>query len=172
MPNDDITHPIPDLTGYITEGQIVLDRDLQHKNIFPPIGVLPSLSRLMSDSIGADYTREDHEGVANQLFASYSSTMEARSLASVIGEEELSDVDKMYLEFGKKFEEEFVGQGTDQTRTMEDTLNLGWDLLRLLPREELNRIDSTILDKYYENKEYSLQGSKQLNIKEGVNSGN
>src|SRR5699024_9501965 len=116
--------------------QIVLDRDLQHKNIFPPIGVLPSLSRLMSDSIGADYTREDHEGVANQLFASYSSTMEARSLASVIGEEELSDVDKMDLDLEKKFEEEYVGQGTDKTKTMEDTLRLIWDLLRLLHREE------------------------------------
>lgn len=164
MPNDDITHPIPDLTGYITEGQIVLDRDLQHKNIFPPIGVLPSLSRLMSDSIGAEYTREDHEGVANQLFASYSNTMEARSLASVIGEEELSDVDKMYITFGAQFEEEFVGQGKDRTRSMEDTLNLGWDLLRLLPSEELDRIDSNTLDKYYANKEYTFKDLSHLNI--------
>lgn len=156
MPNDDITHPIPDLTGYITEGQVVLDRNLQHKNVFPPIGVLPSLSRLMSDGIGEGYTREDHDSVSTQLFAAYSSTMDARSLASVIGEEELSDIDKMYLEFGTQFEEVFVGQGKDHTRTIADTLNLGWDLLRLLPKTELTRVDTAILNKYYDNKNYSL----------------
>lgn len=173
MPNDDITHPIPDLTGYITEGQIVLDRDLQHKNVFPPVGVLPSLSRLMSDSIGEGYTREDHDSVTNQLFASYSSTMEARSLASVIGEEELSDVDKMYLAFGAEFEEEFVGQGKDKARTMDDTLNLGWDLLRLLPAEELDRVESSMLDKYYHDEGYSLKSSINLDInEEGENNGN
>ncbi|KAA9302052.1 MULTISPECIES: V-type ATP synthase subunit B [Aerococcus] len=150
MPNDDITHPIPDLTGYITEGQIVLDRDLYGKNIFPPIGVLPSLSRLMKDGIGEGYTREDHEDVANQLFAAYSSAAEARSLASVIGEEELSDIDKKYLEFGEKFETEFVGQGADETRTIQESLDLGWQLLRAFPRDELNRMDTKILDRYYD----------------------
>lgn len=149
MPNDDITHPIPDLTGYITEGQIVLDRNLEGKNIFPPIGVLPSLSRLMKDGIGEGFTREDHDDVANQLFASYSGSAEAKSLASVIGEEELSDMDKKYLAFGNTFEQKFVGQGTDETRSIQDTLEIGWNLLRHFPKDELTRMDTTILDKYY-----------------------
>lgn len=148
MPNDDITHPIPDLTGYITEGQIVLERSLHQKNIYPPINVLPSLSRLMKDGIGEKYTREDHQDVANQLFSSYARVGEARDLASVIGEDELSDTDKKYLEFGIGFEHEFVAQGASENRTIEETLDIGWQLLRLLPREELDRIDTKILEKY------------------------
>jgi len=149
MPNDDITHPIPDLTGYITEGQIVLDRSLHGQSIYPPISVLPSLSRLMKDGIGEGYTRADHQDVANQLFSSYAKVGEARNLASVIGEDELSDIDKKYLEFGKAFETEFVGQGPEENRTILDTLNLGWKLLRMLPREELDRINTKVLDQYY-----------------------
>lgn len=148
MPNDDITHPIPDLTGYITEGQIVLERSLHQKNIYPPINVLPSLSRLMKDGIGAKYTREDHQDVANQLFSSYAKVGEARDLASVIGEDELSDTDKKYLAFGTAFEQEFVGQASDENRTIQETLDIGWRLLSMLPREELDRIDTKILEKY------------------------
>lgn len=150
MPNDDITHPIPDLTGYITEGQIVLDRGLHGQSIYPPINVLPSLSRLMKDGIGAGYTREDHQDVANQLFSAYAKVGEARALASVIGEDELSPSDKKYLEFGKAFETEFVGQAEYENRDIETTLNLGWKLLHILPKEELDRIDTKILDKYYD----------------------
>ena len=149
MPNDDITHPIPDLTGYITEGQIVLDRQLHGQSIYPPISVLPSLSRLMKDGIGEGYTRADHQDVANQLFSCYAKVGDARSLASVIGEDELSPIDKQYLVFGNEFEHEFIGQGMDENRSMEDTLNKAWELLGLLPREELDRIDTKILDKYY-----------------------
>lgn len=148
MPNDDITHPIPDLTGYITEGQIVLERALHQKAIYPPINVLPSLSRLMKDGIGAKYTREDHQDVANQLFSSYARVGEARDLASVIGEDELSPVDKKYLLFGTAFEQQFVGQGENENRSIEETLRIGWELLKILPREELDRIDTKILDKY------------------------
>lgn len=150
MPNDDITHPIPDLTGYITEGQIVLERALHQKTIYPPINVLPSLSRLMKDGIGAKYTREDHQDVANQLFSSYARVGEARDLASVIGEDELSPIDKKYLRFGTAFEQEFVGQGRNENRTIEETLAIGWKLLHILPREELDRIDTRILEKYWE----------------------
>ena len=149
MPNDDITHPIPDLTGYITEGQIVLDRTLYGQGIYPPINVLPSLSRLMKDGIGEGYTRADHQDVANQLFSSYARVGEARNLASVIGEDELSEIDKKYLAFGKAFEAEFVGQGNDENRTILDTLELGWKLLRMLPQEELDRINTKILEQYY-----------------------
>ena len=149
MPNDDITHPIPDLTGYITEGQIVLDRNLHGQAIYPPINVLPSLSRLMKDGIGAGYTREDHQDVANQLFSCYAKVGDARALASVIGEDELSPLDKTYLKFGQAFEHTFVGQGEDENRSIVETLDLGWKLLRMLPREELDRIDTKILDKYY-----------------------
>lgn len=153
MPNDDITHPIPDLTGYITEGQIVLDRVLNGQAIYPPINVLPSLSRLMKDGIGEGYTRIDHQDVANQLFSSYAKVGQARALASVIGEDELSPVDKMYLKFGIAFEHEFVGQGPSENRTIEQTLDLGWKLLGLLPKEELDRIDTKILDQYYKAEE-------------------
>ncbi|NLY43787.1 MAG: V-type ATP synthase subunit B [Clostridiaceae bacterium] len=149
MPNDDITHPIPDLTGYITEGQIVLDRSLHQKGIYPPVNVLPSLSRLMKDGIGEGFTREDHPAVANQLFASYAHVQEVRALASVIGEDELSELDKKYIEFGKAFEEEFVSQSREEERSMENTLDLGWRLLGILPKEELDRVDVKILDKYY-----------------------
>lgn len=150
MPNDDITHPIPDLTGYITEGQIVLDRGLHGQSVYPPVNVLPSLSRLMKDGIGEEYTRVDHQDVANQLFSSYAKVGEARALASVIGEDELSPIDKKYLVFGKAFEEKFVGQGENENRTIVDTLNIGWKLLGLLPREELDRINTKILDQFYQ----------------------
>ena len=149
MPNDDITHPIPDLTGYITEGQIVLDRQLHGQSIYPPISVLPSLSRLMKDGIGEGYTRAAHQDVANQLFSCYAKVGDARSLASVIGEDELSPIDKQYLVFGNEFEHEFIGQGMDENRSMEDTLNKAWELLGLLPREELDRVNTKVLDQYY-----------------------
>ena len=154
MPNDDITHPIPDLTGYITEGQIVLDRQLHGQSIYPPISVLPSLSRLMKDGIGKGYTREDHQDVANQLFSCYAKVGDARSLASVIGEDELSPLDKKYLVFGTQFEKQFIGQKPDENRSIEETLDIGWKLLGLLPREELDRIDTKILDHYYHPTEF------------------
>ena len=150
MPNDDITHPVPDLTGYITEGQIVLDRDLHMNGIYPPIGVLSSLSRLMKDGIGAGYTRDDHKDVNNQLFASYAKVSEAKSLASVIGEDELSPLDKKYLEFGRLFEQVFVGQGFNAKRSIEETLNLGWALLSTLPKEALDRLDNELIEKNYD----------------------
>lgn len=173
MPNDDITHPIPDLTGYITEGQIVLERSLHLKNIYPPINVLPSLSRLMKDGIGAGYTREDHQSLANQLFSSYAHVGEARALASVIGEDELSSLDKKYLQFGTNFENQFVSQGETEDRSIIETLDLGWKLLSILPKEELDRIDTKILEKYYKSaeeleaeevnqKEKSLAGKVEL----------
>ena len=151
MPNDDITHPIPDLTGYITEGQIVLDRNLDATGVYPPISVLPSLSRLMKDGIGKGYTREDHNPLANQLFATYARVQDAKALASVIGEEELSPSDKRVMEFGRAFEEKFVGQG-NTSRTIEETLDLGWELLSMLPKEELDRVDQVLLDHYYKPK--------------------
>ncbi|GLB33016.1 V-type ATP synthase subunit B [Lacrimispora amygdalina] len=149
MPNDDITHPIPDLTGYITEGQIVLDRNLYGQSVYPPINVLPSLSRLMKDGIGEGFTRADHQGVANQLFSCYAKVGDARALASVIGEDELSPIDKKYLVFGKAFEGRFVGQGNHSNRNILETLTIGWELLGLLPRAELDRIDTKVLDQYY-----------------------
>ena len=149
MPNDDITHPVPDLTGYITEGQIVLDRGLQAQGIYPPVNVLPSLSRLMKDGIGDGYTRADHAPLSNQLFASYAKVIDARSLASVIGEEELSDIDKKYIKFGREFENTFVKQGYNENRSIDQSLDLGWKLLSLLPRSELDRVDDELLDKYY-----------------------
>lgn len=158
MPNDDITHPVPDLTGYITEGQIVLDRTLEQSGCYPPIGVLPSLSRLMKDGIGAGFTREDHSAVSNQLFASYAKVQDARALASVIGEEELSKTDQKYMEFGRMFEKYFVSQGTDENREIGQTLDLGWKLLSLLPIEELDRVDNEILKNHYvENAMEALQ---------------
>lgn len=149
MPNDDITHPVPDLTGYITEGQIVLDRTLDGLGIYPPVSVLPSLSRLMKDGIGEGYTRADHAHLSNQLFASYAKVQEVRALATVIGEDELSPSDKKYLEFGRLFENRFIAQGFNENRTIDQTLNLGWEILSVLPREELDRVDDTLLDKYY-----------------------
>lgn len=149
MPNDDITHPVPDLTGYITEGQIVLDRSLEGHGIYPPVSILPSLSRLMKDGIGEGYTREDHAALANQLFASYAKVTEARSLASVIGEEELSPEYKKFMEFGKAFEAKFLNQGPNEDRSIKQSLDLGWQMLSHLPRKELDRIDDKLLDKYY-----------------------
>ncbi len=161
MPNDDITHPIPDLTGYITEGQIVLDREMHHLGIYPPIGVLPSLSRLMKDGIGAGYTREDHQSLMNQLFASYAKVQDAKSLAAVIGEDELSDIDKKYIEFGRFFEANFLSQSIEENRSIETTLDLGWALLSLLPKEELDRTDEGYLDQYYNQQ----AAKKQFKIK-------
>ena len=149
MPNDDITHPIPDLTGYITEGQIVLDRSLNGQSVYPPISVLPSLSRLMKDGIGEGFTRADHQDVANQLFSCYAKVGDARALASVIGEDELSPIDKQYLVFGHEFEHRFVGQDPHENRNIIQTLTIGWNLLGLLPRAELDRIDTKVLDQYY-----------------------
>lgn len=148
MPNDDITHPIPDLTGYITEGQIVLDRDLDATGIYPPVSVLPSLSRLMKDGIGAGYTREDHSALSNQLFATYAKVQDAKALASVIGEDELSASDKRLMAFGREFEERFLNQG-NENRSIEETLDLGWELLSMLPRDELDRVDEETLNKHY-----------------------
>lgn len=158
MPNDDITHPVPDLTGYITEGQIVLDRNLDQTGVYPAVSVLPSLSRLMKDGIGEGYTREDHSMVANQLFAAYAQVQDARALASVIGEEELSDIDKAYMKFGVLFEEHFINQGFDVNRSIEETLDLGWSLLSTLPVSELDRVDEEHLEKYY-----STEKAKHLN---------
>ncbi len=150
MPNDDVTHPVPDLTGYITEGQIQLDRELGNAGIYPPIDVFASLSRLMKDGIGEGFTREDHAALSSQLFASCSKVAEARSLASVIGEEELSPSDKRYIEFGKIFENDFINQGFYESRSIEQSLDLGWELLAYLPRGELDRVDDELLDRYYE----------------------
>ena len=149
MPNDDITHPIPDLTGYITEGQIVLSRNLENNGIYPPVAILPSLSRLMKDGIGAEYTREDHSDLANQLFAAYSKVQEIRSLAQIIGEKDLSKIDMIYMEFGRQFEHLFLCQEFDQNRTMEETLKLAWGLISILPKEELERINPKYIEKYY-----------------------
>ena len=149
MPNDDITHPVPDLTGYITEGQIVLDRSLDSVGIYPPVSILPSLSRLMKDGIGEGFTREDHAALANQLFSAYAKVQDAVSLASVIGEDELSDIDKKYLEFGKAFENRFIKQGAAENRSIEETLDLGWEILTLLPESELDRVSAELIEKYY-----------------------
>lgn len=149
MPNDDISHPIPDLTGYITEGQIVLDREMDSKGIYPPVAGLPSLSRLMKDGIGKNMTREDHANVSSQLFAAYSKVKTIRNLASIIGEEELSPLDKKYLQFGNKFEGEFLTQDEHEDRTIEQTLDIGWKCLAVLPKEELTRIKSEFIEKYF-----------------------
>ncbi len=150
MPNDDITHPVPDLTGYITEGQIVLDRGLDQTGVYPPISVLPSLSRLMKDGIGEGYTRSDHADVSNQLFACYAKVMDARALASVIGEDELSDLDKSYMNFGKMFEKYFITQRPDENRSIDETLDLGWKLLSLLPKSALDRVNEKLLEEKYD----------------------
>jgi len=148
MPNDDITHPVPDLTGYITEGQIVLSRSLYQMGIYPPINILPSLSRLMKDGIGKKYTREDHPDIANQVFSSYSKVQEVRSLAQIIGEDELSEVDRKYMEFGRQFEEKFAKQDFEEYRDINQTLEIMWELLRILPEQELTRIDPSLAKKY------------------------
>ncbi|HDQ07844.1 MAG TPA: V-type ATP synthase subunit B [Methanoculleus sp.] len=148
MPDDDITHPVPDLTGYITEGQIVLSRDLHRKGVYPPIDVLPSLSRLMSGGIGEGKTREDHGGVSDQLYAAYAKGRRLESLVTVIGEEGLSEADRRTLAFTARFEKEFIGQGVGGGRTVDETLDAAWDLLRLFPGEELNRISPALIEKY------------------------
>ena len=148
MPNDDISHPIPDLSGYITEGQIVLDRELAQRSVYPPVAGLPSLSRLMKDGIGPGMTRDDHKDVSSQLFAAYSKVKQVRNLASIIGEEELSEADKQYLRFGEKFEQKFLSQGEFENRDIERTLNIGWETLTEIPREELLRIKQELIEKY------------------------
>jgi V/A-type H+-transporting ATPase subunit B len=150
MPSDDISHPIPDLTGYITEGQIVLERDMFQRGIYPPVAGLPSLSRLMKDGIGKGRTRDDHPHVASQLFAAYSKVKDVRALASVIGEEELSPVDKLFVKFGNAFESRVVAQGEYENRSIEQTLALGWDVLKILPRAELLRLSEEELKQYYD----------------------
>jgi len=150
MPNDDITHPVPDLTGYITEGQIVLGRDLFQQDIYPPIAVLPSLSRLMKDGIGEGHTRADHSHIAAQLYASYAHVQDVRSLASVIGEEELSTVDQLYLKFGQAFEREFLRQELSEDRTIKETLEQGWRVVSILPKDELTRVSEAEIEQYYQ----------------------
>jgi V/A-type H+-transporting ATPase subunit B len=148
MPNDDITHPVPDMTGYITEGQIVLGRNLDHQGLYPPVSVLPSLSRLMKDGIGKEKTRDDHSHLSSQLYAAYAHVQDVRALASVIGEEELYEVDQKYLEFGRAFEQEFVNQVASENRTIEQTLSIGWRLLSKLPEEELTRVSLEEIEQY------------------------
>lgn len=152
MPNDDITHPVPDLTGYITEGQIVLDRTIHQKGIYPPINVLPSLSRLMKDGIGEGYTRKDHPDLANQLFSSYAHVGDVRALSSVIGEDELTDLDQIYMQFGLDFENKFLRQEKYENRSILETIKLGWDIIDIFPRSELDRISTNILEEFYKSK--------------------
>lgn len=149
MPEDDKTHPIPDLTGYITEGQIVLDRDLTHRGIYPPIAGLPSLSRLMKDGVGKGYTRDDHPALASQLFACYARVKRVRGLADVVGAEELGALDKLYLAFGEAFERRFLNQGEQENRDIATTLDLGWEMLSLLPRDELHRVREALIEEHY-----------------------
>ena len=149
MPEDDKTHPIPDLTGYITEGQIILSRELYRKNVAPPIDVLPSLSRLKDKGIGEGKTRAAHANVMNQLFSAYARGKEAKELMAILGESALSDIDKLYAEFAESFEQEYVSQGYTTDRTIEETMNIGWKLLSILPKSELKRIDSKYIDMYY-----------------------
>jgi len=150
MPGDDDTHPIPDLTGYITEGQIYIDRDLHSQGIRPPVNVLPSLSRLMDDGIGEGLTREDHGDVSDQLYAAYAEGEDLRDLVNIVGREALSERDNRFLDFADRFEEEFIDQGFDRNRDIDETLDLGWELLSMFPKAELNRIDEELIEKYYE----------------------
>ena len=149
MPGDDDTHPIPDLTGYITEGQIYIDRDLNSQGIEPPVNVLPSLSRLMDDGIGEDFTRKDHGDTANQLYAAYAEGEDLRDLVNIVGREALSERDNKYLDFADAFEQEYIQQGFETNRGLEETLDLGWELLSRLPKEELNRVDEEFIEEYY-----------------------
>ena len=149
MPSDDVTHPIPDLTGYITEGQIFLSRQIYNKGIYPPINPLGSLSRLMGNGVGSGKTREDHKGVSDQLFGAYARAQDAKSLSSIVGAEALSESDKRYLSFGDNFENKFISQGFDENRSIERTLEIGWELLSLLPETELSRIKEEYIKKYY-----------------------
>ncbi|MFB6234653.1 MAG: ATP synthase subunit B [Halopenitus sp.] len=153
MPGDDDTHPIPDLTGYITEGQIYVDRDLESQGVQPPIDVLPSLSRLMDDGIGEGLTREDHADVSDQMYAAYAEGEDLRDLVNIVGREALSERDNKYLDFADQFEAEFVDQGFETNRELETTLEIGWDLLSMLPKEELNRVDEEFIEEYYREEE-------------------
>jgi len=153
MPADDISHPVPDLTGYITEGQIVLDRSLYQRGIYPPIAGLPSLSRLMKDGVGEGYTRDDHPALASQLFACYAQVKRVRALADVVGEEELSVLDKQYMHFGNTFERTYLSQGDTEDRSIETTLEIGWDVLSMLPRDELHRVSDALLNEHYRNEQ-------------------
>ncbi|MDU2599552.1 MULTISPECIES: V-type ATP synthase subunit B [Anaerococcus] len=148
MPEDDITHPIPDLTGYITEGQIILNRELYNQGVEPPVSILPSLSRLKDKGIGKGKTREDHAGTMNQIYAAYASGVDARELQKILGDSALSDADLAFAEFAKQFEERYINQGYYTNRSIEETLNLGWELLKLIPKSELKRIDDTLIEKY------------------------
>jgi len=150
MPNDDITHPIPDLTGYITEGQVYVDRQLNNKGIYPPINVLPSLSRLMKSAIGEGMTRNDHNGVSNQMYANYAQGKDVMAMKAVVGEEALSADDKLYLEFLEKFEQTFVAQGRYENRSIEESLDMAWELLRTFPRNMLKKLKKKTKDQYYE----------------------
>jgi V/A-type H+/Na+-transporting ATPase subunit B len=158
MPADDISHPVPDLTGYITEGQIVLDRDLFQRGVYPPIAGLPSLSRLMKDGVGKGYTRADHPALASQLFACYARVKRIRALADVIGEEALGLMDRNYLTFGEQLEHRFLSQGEFENRSIEETLDLGWKVLSLLPKEELHRVSDSLLQEYYRPQEVNQGG--------------
>lgn len=148
MPEDDITHPIPDLTGYITEGQIILDRGLYNQGIAPPVSILPSLSRLKDKGIGKGKTREDHADTMNQIYAAYASGVDARELQKILGDSALSDADLAFAEFAKAFEEKYINQGYYTNRSIEETLNLGWELLKIIPKSELKRIDDALIEKY------------------------
>jgi V/A-type H+-transporting ATPase subunit B len=164
MPEDDKTHPIPDLTGYITEGQIILDRNLNRQGVYPPIAVLPSLSRLKQKGIGAGKTREDHADLSNQLFGAYARGIQAKELAVILGEAALSDVDKAFVAFADAFEERFIAQGVDEERTVEETLSIGWELMTLLPLVELKRIKDEYIERYMptdESEEESAKGSSE-----------
>jgi V/A-type H+-transporting ATPase subunit B len=153
MPGDDDTHPIPDLTGYITEGQIYVDRDLNSQGIQPPVNVLPSLSRLMDDGIGEGLTREDHGDVSDQMYAAYAEGEDLRDLVNIVGREALDERDNRYLDFADRFETEFVDQGFQTNRGIEETLDIGWELLSMLPETELNRIDEELIEQYYQEEE-------------------
>lgn len=166
MPDDDITHPIPDLTGYITEGQIVLDRSLNKKDIYPPVSVLPSLSRLMDRGIGEDRTREDHANVSNQLYAAYAKGVDLRDLVAIVGEEALSERDQKFLKFADKFEQKFVSQGTDENRSIEETLDIGWDLFSMLPVGELKKIEEEYIKKYLPTKETKKEQTEKAQKEE------
>jgi V/A-type H+-transporting ATPase subunit B len=159
MPEDDKTHPIPDLTGYITEGQIILSRELNRKNIYPPIDVLPSLSRLKDKGIGAGKTHEEHADLMNQLFAAYARGVEARELMSILGEAALSETDLLYTRFAEDFEQKYVAQGIRADRSIVETRNIGWQLLRILPPNELKRIRPKYIEKYYYNKTSDESGN-------------
>ncbi|MDY6818648.1 MAG: ATP synthase subunit B [Halobacteriales archaeon] len=168
MPGDDDTHPIPDLTGYITEGQIYVDRDLNSQGIEPPINVLPSLSRLMDEGIGEGLTREDHGDVSDQLYAAYAEGEDLRDLVNIVGREALSERDNKYLDFADRFEQEFVQQGFNTDRDIEETLSIGWELLSMLPKEELNRIDEDFIEKYYIEDEAETDAATETETEEAV----